>query len=1216
MQYDDNTFRVFFRFSAFLLSLLLFISFLFVTNIQLSSISNNTVFSNNSSATPVPKKPLFSDTTLQTGIDFVHFQGDKTITGLNEIIGTGSCVIDYDGDGWQDLFVVGGSGQTRFFGKTHWWQTSTSSKLYKNMANGTFLDVTINTGLKKQYWGMGCTTGDLDNDGDPEIFVTTFSRNYLYRNNGDNTFSDISQISGIQGNAWSTSVSFADYNNDGLLDIYVVNYLTFDKTLRTLESRSGFNTGENQFLNAANFDSATNVLYQNMGGLIFKNVTQFAQVGDESGRGLSAMWADLNNDQHQDLIISNGNNSPNAVYLNQKNGTFVNASNRLKFSNLNGSNGISIADLNNDSFNDIVTSGGIGKLPKIHLSQTNNNAEQLNHHYIDQAYSFLQKPHSLTPMENWTIGLHDFNNDGFIDVFFTHGLKTPDIDAPKITVGQKNLLKLNHAGRQLLKADAHHPFSKTLLSSRGAVFFDFDHDGDIDIFVTNNNDMARFYRNDSPALGNWVQLQLIASNGPLDAIGAKVWLKSDGLNQFKEITSGSGFLSNSSYRLHFGLGNDDKILELKIQWPNGGIQFMELPSINRFYLIKEGVQAANTLALSMQPLQKKLSLTIGEKNAVNRSLYLEILWNIKSELFYKEAEIALRDPHPQVRLTAITLLATEKDKKALKLLLQKLDDTDIQNLIAVIKAVSRYEDEQSITWLLRLLLHPNRHVKMAAIEQFAHFFNQEEAAVHRKFLAVPSLIHLLSDRTIDVKLAAIKALGLSESYRAAAPLLKLLEDQSPDVQATAANSLGHIRERKAIDALFKLADDNLTPGSVRAQALFALKRIGYDAEELALSLLAKTNILDDSSNNLELIYYLLTDHIDGIVLNRKHISKSFKNWLVKNTNQLKTKTNNIDARTAFFLINLIASQNPKIHRRYFSDFFQHKNTTVRLYAYLAQIEYGNKKNDSMLLQALSNEAMSIRKEILHALGDAESSIDIPADTLEKLLSNKENTIDLIHYYGKVFNHNAGVLLTKIAADDNQDSHIRLAALAALINKPYPNESLPKYLLTHKNKDIRHLAIKYWSLLQPDEKKWLRKKPMFIDYLEETHDYLGIIEAFRNRPETWAKQAMIKIISQNQIPFVIRQQAVVALARSGNTHHVDIFSTLLKNSNELLLQAFLKQAIFNFEDQQDILLKEVFFNTRLLPTTRLLAAQHLKNPSVNLSKLLTQQNNEATANETR
>ena len=1077
------------------------------------------------------------------------------------------------------------------------------------MKNGRFVDVTINAGLEQQYWGIGCTTGDLDNDGDSEIFVTTFAGNYLYRNNGNNTFSDISQIAGIQGDSWSTSVSVADYNKDGLLDIYVVNYLEFDKTLRTLEAQSGFNTGEKQFLDATNFDSAANVLYQNMGNLHFKDVTKFSQVGNETGRGLSAIWTDLNNDQYPDLIIGNDRNSPNAIYMNQKNGKFANVSNEFKFGDLSGSNGIAVADLNNDGLNDMIISGGIGKLPKVHLSQASNTIKPLTHyHYADQdqAYSFFQNPHTLIPLENWTIGLQDFNNDGFIDVFFTNGLKNIDLDVPRITVGQRNLLKLNHGGRQLLKADESYPFSKTLLSSRGAVFFDVDHDGDIDIFVSNNNDMARFYRNDSAA-GNWLNLQLIAVNGPRDAIGAKVWLKSGSREQYREITSGAGFLSNSSYRLHFGLGNDHKIPTLKIQWPQGENQFIELPSINQSYVIKEGVHLARTLTPPVQVLEKPLGLAIGAENPANRSLYLEILWNTNSTLFFQEAKKALRDPNSQVRFTAITRLAAQKNRPTLELLLQQLDDPVIQNLISAIKAVSRYEDEQSITWLLSLFSHPNQAVKLATIEQFIHFFKKEEALVHRKFLAVPYLIHLLSDRDTDVKLAAIKALGLSESYRAVAPLLKLLTTHHPDIQAAAANSLGHIRERKAINALVKLASDMVSPENVRAQALFALKRIGYDAEKLALSLLEQSNALDQNSNNLGLMYYLLSDHIDGIVLNQKHISRSFNNWLIKNMSELDNNVNNINARTYFFLINLIASQD--FDNPYFSRLFQHKDATVRLYMYLAQIEHAKHKHEKILLQALSNESMRIQKKILRALSDFARPIDIPVETVNKLLHNEETAVDLIDYYGKVFTQNADMLLTKISADENQQASTRIAALAALIAKPYLNESLPEQLLTHKNTDIRHLAIKYWSLSQLSQKKRLHEPPIFMRHLEKTNDYIGIIETCRSRDEAWAHKLLLKIVSRSEIPFTIRQQAISVLASSKTLHNDLSFLTQLKNNDELLLQVFLKHAVFSLAEQKNMLLEKIFFNEKFLPTTRLLAAKHLKKNTANFIKLLTKESNE-------
>ena len=276
----------------------------------------------NAPAPPPPASPVFRDATLSSGLHFIHWQGGQKLEGLDETTGSGACVLDYDNDGWMDLFLVNGSGQSHFYRRTQWWQKPVSSALYRNESDGTFQEVTEGAGLRQTRWGMGCVTGDLDNDGDSDLFLTTLGQNVLYRNNGDGTFTEVTTASGIQGEGWSTSAVLADYDQDGLLDIYVVNYLSYPKGAHTFERDSGFQASARPSFDPTLFNSLPNQLYHNRGGLVFEEVAQSAGVEDASGRGLAALWLDVNQDGYPDLVVSNDKGFPNSLFINLQNGRF------------------------------------------------------------------------------------------------------------------------------------------------------------------------------------------------------------------------------------------------------------------------------------------------------------------------------------------------------------------------------------------------------------------------------------------------------------------------------------------------------------------------------------------------------------------------------------------------------------------------------------------------------------------------------------------------------------------------------------------------------------------------------------------------------------------------------------------------------------------------------------------------------------------------------
>ena len=523
-----------------------------------------------------PVIPRFIDQTLMAGIHTAHHQGGKYLSGLDETLGAGACALDYDNDGWTDLFIIGGSGQNRYYGRPDWWQHDHGNVLYRNQGDGTFGDVTAIAGLTDTGWGMGCASADLDNDGDAELFITNKGANRLYRNNGDGTFTDISDAAGIADTSWSTSVAFADYDRDGLLDIYVVNYIDYRKGQRTYEAQSGFKPSLPLSFDANLYDSVQNQLFHNEGELHFRDVTTDAGVGNRSGRGLSAIWTDIDADLYPDLFVSNDSGLPNTLYLNQRNGRFAGVEVDYRVNTTQRTAGLASGDIDNDGDIELAagTAGSIA--PLLYLRGTSpwplqSTARAKNDGFIDAARMLGFGNERYNSGNGWGIGFADMNNDGWLDLFLANGLATPDADSAAVAQGQPNQLRISDGRGRFWNATGKAGIAlQDSQSSRGVLPLDYDNDGDMDLFVTNNNDLPQLLENVSQP-GRWLGVRLTATRGSRDAFGARLRLETTRGSQYRVIGGSQGMFTDDDKRVHFGLGTAAGSLVLDVEWPDGSV---------------------------------------------------------------------------------------------------------------------------------------------------------------------------------------------------------------------------------------------------------------------------------------------------------------------------------------------------------------------------------------------------------------------------------------------------------------------------------------------------------------------------------------------------------------------------------------------------------------------------------------------------------------------
>ncbi|MHB8653043.1 MAG: CRTAC1 family protein [Terriglobia bacterium] len=551
----------------------------------------------------------FIEVSKQAGIHFTLTSGGPEKRYIIEAKGGGGVAwIDYNNDGFPDLFFVNGS-------TLEDWKRGDSprSALYRNNGDGTFTDVTAGSGLDHTGWGMGVCVGDYDNDGRDDLYVTYYGGNVLYHNNGDGTFTDATEKSGVRGHGWGMGCAFGDYDNDGHLDLYVANYLDVDIGQLGEPGSAPNCTYRNiaTFCGPRGLPGGRDILFHNNGDGTFKDVTESAGIDQARYSGLGVVMADFDRDGRLDIYVAN-DSTPSSLYHNNGDGTFtdIGVQSGVAYSGEGQEQagmGVDAADYDNDGWPDVVK------------GNFSDDTKNLYHNNRDGTFTDVTYPAGLGDV-GWlftTFGAKflDYDNDGWKDIFLANGQVFPQIDKYQtgITYAERNLLFHNRGGEVAptfrsanekeksagLKVGAAEikfdevgrrsgPGLAIQKVSRGLATADYDNDGDLEIAVTNMNDSPDLLRHERKNKNHSILVKTIGVRSNRDGIGTEIKVVAGHLTQYDSVRSGASYLSSSDLRVHFGLGTATKIDRMELRWPSGQTDIVPNPPVDCVLVVQEG----------------------------------------------------------------------------------------------------------------------------------------------------------------------------------------------------------------------------------------------------------------------------------------------------------------------------------------------------------------------------------------------------------------------------------------------------------------------------------------------------------------------------------------------------------------------------------------------------------------------------------------------------
>jgi hypothetical protein len=536
---------------------------------------------------------IFKDIAKEAGLTgWTHKMGTLEKKYILEATGSGVALLDYDNDGWLDIYLVNGSTYEALKGSGE----APHAALFHNNHDGTFTDVAEKAGVTNGRWGFGVAVGDYDNDGWPDLYVTNFGKNRLFHNNHDGTFTDVAEKAGVTLGNWSTGATFGDYDGDGRLDLFVPGYIHFD--LDSLPDPGSAAVGAsyctyrsaNIMCGPRGLVGEPDHLFHNNGDGTFTDVSVKAGVQDKARYyGFTGVFVDIDNDGKVDLVVTD-DSSPNYLYINKGDGTFEDQSFFSGFA-LNqqardqAGMGLAIGDYTNNGLLDLYT------------GTFSDDYKPLFKNGGDQGFTEISPELGIAaptyPFLTWATEFIDYDNDGWKDIFLVNGHVYPQADTHDWGTSYAQRPLLFHNVQHGEKFELMPPVIGTGLASvipgRGAAFGDLFNDGKTDVVINSMDHVPSLMQDVSPDHHHWVGLKLIGGpKSPRDAVGATVYLTAGGQRQRADVMSGGSYESSNDQRPHFGIGDATTVDSVEIRWPSGTVEKWAIPAVDRFFTIEEG----------------------------------------------------------------------------------------------------------------------------------------------------------------------------------------------------------------------------------------------------------------------------------------------------------------------------------------------------------------------------------------------------------------------------------------------------------------------------------------------------------------------------------------------------------------------------------------------------------------------------------------------------
>ena len=520
----------------------------------------------------------FADVTVEAGIDFTYVNGASGQKFMPEAVGSGAAFVDADGDGFLDLYVVNGAALPGYDGPT------APNAMFHNSGDGIFEDVTTQSGAGDEGFGMAAAVGDYDSDGDADLYVANYGANVLFRNeDGRGNFADVTVAAGVGDPGWGTSAVFVDYDRDGDIDLYVANYMSFSVD----DNKECFGGKVRSYCGPTTYPGQSGVLYRNDGDAGFADVTEVAGLYNDTGRQLSAVFGDIDDDGDQDLFVAN-DKTANFLFVNNDDGTFTETGiiAGVAYSEeglAESAMGADLGDYDNDGSLDII----VATFQWLPNTLYRNEADGF---FTDITFDAHLGAASV-PFLAMTSAFFDYDNDGHLDIMVTNGHlddNVKDYD-PSTTYEQLNqVFRNNGDGTFTETTTASGPGMQVERVSHGAVFGDYDNDGDIDVFISDSaSPQCTLLRNDGGNDGNFLMIRARGTLSNREGIGARVRAVAGDLVQTREIRRGYGYMGSNDVRLHLGLGPRTRVDSLQIRWPSGIVQTLVDVPAGQFLNIEE-----------------------------------------------------------------------------------------------------------------------------------------------------------------------------------------------------------------------------------------------------------------------------------------------------------------------------------------------------------------------------------------------------------------------------------------------------------------------------------------------------------------------------------------------------------------------------------------------------------------------------------------------------